>query len=54
VSSLIFTTDWFSGEGSLELIKSLLLGGAPNKQNIFYEKIVKKIADLGEVLMKHW
>jgi hypothetical protein len=41
--------DWFSGEGSLELVEGLLLGGASNKWNIFLGKIVKGTADLGEV-----
>jgi hypothetical protein len=41
--------DWFSGKGSLELIKSLLLGGALDKQNIFLGKIMKRLANLGEV-----
>jgi outer membrane receptor for monomeric catechols len=41
--------DWFGGEGGLELIKSLLLRGAPNKQNIFLGKIVEGTADFGEV-----
>jgi hypothetical protein len=41
--------DWFSGEGSLELIKSLLLRGAPDKRNVFLEKIVERIANLREV-----
>jgi hypothetical protein len=41
--------DWFGGEGSLELIKSLLLGGAPDKRNIFLGKIMKRAANLREV-----
>jgi hypothetical protein len=41
--------DWFGGEGSLELVKSLLLRGAPDKWNIFLGKIMKEMADLGEV-----
>jgi hypothetical protein len=41
--------DWFGGEGSLELIKSLLLGGAPDKRNVFLGKIMKGTTNLGEV-----
>jgi hypothetical protein len=44
--------NWFSGEDSLKLIKSLLLEGAPDKQNIFLRKIVKRSANLGEVFNK--
>jgi hypothetical protein len=42
--------DWFGGEGSLELVKSLLSERALDKQNVLLEKIVKWVADLGEVL----
>jgi hypothetical protein len=42
--------DWFGGEGSLELVEGLLLRGASNKQNVFLGKIVKKTANLREVL----
>jgi hypothetical protein len=42
--------DWFSSEGSLELIEGLLLEGAPDKRNVFLGKIVKEMANLGEVL----
>jgi hypothetical protein len=31
------------------LIKSLLLGGTPDKRNVFLGEIVKRTADLGEV-----
>jgi hypothetical protein len=41
--------DWFSSEGGLELIKSLLLGGAPDKRNIFLGKIMEEMTDFGEV-----
>jgi hypothetical protein len=41
--------DWFGSEGSLELIKSLLLREAPDKLNIFLGKIVERMANLGEV-----
>jgi hypothetical protein len=41
--------DWFSGEGSLKLIKGLLLRGAPDKRNVFLEKIVEGMANLREV-----
>jgi hypothetical protein len=41
--------DWFGSEGSLELIKGLLLRGAPDKWNIFLGKIMKRTANLGEV-----
>jgi hypothetical protein len=41
--------DWFSGEGSLELVEGLLLEGASDKRNIFFGKIMKGMADLGEV-----
>jgi hypothetical protein len=44
--------DWFSGKGSLELIKSLLLERAPDKWNVFLGKIVKRMANLGEVFNK--
>jgi hypothetical protein len=42
--------DWFSGEGSLKLVEGLLLGRTPDKRNIFLGKIVKGMANLGEVL----
>jgi hypothetical protein len=41
--------DWFSGEGSLELIKSLLLRRSSDKRNVFLEKIIERVANLGEV-----
>jgi hypothetical protein len=41
--------DWFGGEGGLELIKSLLLGGALDKRNVFFGKIMERTADFGEV-----
>jgi hypothetical protein len=44
--------DWFGGEGSLELVKSLLLEGVPDKQNVSLRKIVEKATNLGEVLDK--
>jgi hypothetical protein len=44
--------DWFSNKGSLELVKSLLLREAPDKQNIFLKKIVERLADLREVFNK--
>jgi outer membrane receptor for monomeric catechols len=41
--------DWFDGEGGLELIKSLLLRGAPDKRDVFLQKVVERTADFGEV-----
>jgi hypothetical protein len=41
--------DWFGGEGSLKLVKGLLLGGAPDKWNILLGKIMKRAANLREV-----
>jgi hypothetical protein len=41
--------EWFNCKGSLELIESLLLERTPDKQNIFFGKIVEGVADLREV-----
>jgi hypothetical protein len=41
--------DWFSSKGSLKLVEGLLLGGTPDKLNVFPGKTVERVTDLGEV-----